>query len=68
MRLLGVIFLCALSFSVALSQPANDNLAGAITLTHGINNCSADAAYTTLNATADLNAGSCWENGPNYNV
>jgi hypothetical protein len=29
--------------------------------------CSANAEYSTINATADLNKGSCWENGPNYN-
>jgi len=40
---------------------------GAADVTSLINSCSADAAYTTLNATADRSAGSCWTNGPNYN-
>ncbi len=44
-----------------------DDYNGAITIVHSANNCSVDAAYSTINATADLNAGSCWENGPNYN-
>ena len=56
------------SFSLAVAQPANDNFASAITIVHSSNNCSADAAYTTLNATSDLSKGSCWTNGPNYNV
>jgi hypothetical protein len=47
-------------------QVTYDEIAGAITLLHSSNNCSIDAAYTTINATADGNAGSCWENGPNY--
>jgi type IX secretion system substrate protein len=61
---LSGIFLYTLSFA----QPANDNFVSAITIVHSSNNCSANAAYTTINATADLNAGSCWENGPNYNA
>ncbi|HNP94173.1 MAG TPA: hypothetical protein PKJ63_01045, partial [Cyclobacteriaceae bacterium] len=44
-----------------------DDYNGAITIAHTVNNCSANAAYSTINATPDLNAGSCWENGPNYN-
>ena len=46
----------------------NDEFAGATTLIHSSNNCSANAAYTTVNATADGLTGSCWENGPNYTV
>jgi Zn ribbon nucleic-acid-binding protein len=57
-----------ISVSTALAQPANDNLASATVITHSSNNCSANAAYTTVNATADGLAGSCWENGPNYTV
>ncbi|PKP45820.1 MAG: hypothetical protein CVT95_08055, partial [Bacteroidetes bacterium HGW-Bacteroidetes-12] len=53
---------------IAFSQPINDNIAGATTLIHSANNCSANAAYTTINATADGIMGSCWENGPNYTV
>ena len=44
-----------------------DDIAGATTIVHSSNNCSANAAYTTVNATSDGIAGSCWENGPNYN-
>ncbi|MBI2269500.1 MAG: CSLREA domain-containing protein, partial [Bacteroidetes bacterium] len=33
-----------------------------------INSCSADAAYTNVNATADQSKGSCWGAGPNCNV
>jgi Zn ribbon nucleic-acid-binding protein len=51
-----------------LAQPANDNFASATSITHSSNNCSSDGAYTTVGGTADLSAGSCWENGPNYNV
>jgi len=51
-----------------LAQPANDNIGSATVIMHSSNNCSADAAYTTVNATADQIKGSCWENGPNYNV
>ncbi|MCC7332911.1 MAG: T9SS type A sorting domain-containing protein [Flavobacteriales bacterium] len=64
-----ILLLISISIPVLLfSQPANDNVAGAITLTHSANNCSANAAYTTIAATADGNSGSCWENGPNYTV
>jgi hypothetical protein len=38
------------------------------TLISDLNNwCSPNAEYSTLNATADKNKGSCWANGPNYN-
>jgi gliding motility-associated-like protein len=43
-----------------------DFKAGAIELTDLNNWCSADAAYTTLNASADGNRGSCWNTGPNF--
>jgi hypothetical protein len=57
------------TFTLCINTTAtNDEYAGAITLTHSANNCSANAAYTTLNATPDKVTGSCWENGPNYNV
>ncbi|MCB0496101.1 MAG: hypothetical protein KDC79_08180, partial [Cyclobacteriaceae bacterium] len=52
----------------AFSQPANDNFANAININSLVGACSSDAAYTTVNATADLNAGSCWDTSPNYNV
>ena len=53
---------------IAYAQPANDNKASAIDVTSLINGCSADAAYTTINATADQAAGTCAPNGSNYNV
>lgn len=54
---------------MVLAQPSNDDFANAIDITPLINSCSADAAYTTNGATADLNAGSCWNNsGPQLNV
>jgi len=53
---------------VAFAQPANDNLGGSINISGIINGCSANAAYTTTAATADLFAGTCAPNGPNYNV
>ncbi|HCM76793.1 MAG TPA: hypothetical protein DIS90_10450, partial [Cytophagales bacterium] len=48
---------------VAYAQPANNNFAGAIDVTGLIGTCSSDALYTTVAATADLNAGSCWNTG-----
>jgi len=39
----------------------------AIELTDLNNWCSPEAAYTTMNATADELKGSCWNSGPNYN-
>ena len=51
-----------------IAQPVNDDFANAIDVTSIINSCSADAAYTTINATSDLNAGSTWNTSPDYNV
>lgn len=56
------------AMTVSLAQPANNNFASATSVTGLINSCSPNAAYTTLAATADQAAGSCWSNGPNYNV
>ncbi|MBL7860206.1 MAG: hypothetical protein JNJ65_03535, partial [Cyclobacteriaceae bacterium] len=50
------------------AQPSNDNYGAAIDLSTIINLCSADAAFTTVNATADGLKGSLWDSGPNYNV
>ncbi len=50
------------------AQPSNDNFANAIDVTSIINSCSATAAYTTINATGDLNPGSNWNASPNNNV
>ncbi|MCK4630787.1 MAG: hypothetical protein KAT40_05050, partial [Bacteroidales bacterium] len=44
-----------------------DFKAGAIELTDLNNWCSADAAYTTISASADESKGTCWNTGPNYN-
>ncbi|MCB9364819.1 MAG: T9SS type A sorting domain-containing protein [Flavobacteriales bacterium] len=56
-------------FSInVFAQPANDNFASATTIIHSTNNCSANAAYTTVGATSDGIKGSVWENGPNYTV
>jgi len=56
------------SIGWAMAQPANNNFASATNITGLINSCSANAAYTTLAATPDQSAGTCWSNGPNYNV
>ncbi|MFS4494097.1 gliding motility-associated C-terminal domain-containing protein [Maribacter sp. 2308TA10-17] len=61
------VLLCFVNFSFS-QVPSNDDFSNPIDLTGLINNCSSDAAYTTLNATPDLNAGSCWADGPNANV
>ncbi len=54
---------------VSYSQaPINDDFTNPIDVTSLINACSADAQFSTLNATPDLNAGSCWAFGPNANV
>ena len=63
----GFVLLFLIAFN-SIAQPANDNFASATVITHSSNNCSANAAYTTVNATADGLTGSCWENGPNYTV
>ncbi|MBS1542084.1 MAG: T9SS type A sorting domain-containing protein, partial [Bacteroidetes bacterium] len=56
------------TFSLCLSDvPDYNYYEGAADVTSLINGCSTNAAYTTLNATADRAAGSCWSNGPNYN-
>ncbi|MBE7441930.1 MAG: hypothetical protein HS119_05690 [Flavobacteriales bacterium] len=68
MQKITLFILFSISSFIIYAQPVNNNIAGAIILTHTSNNCSANAAYTSLAATADGNAGSCWENGPNYNV
>jgi len=56
------------TFTLCVSDSIDyDYKAGAIELTDLNNWCSADAAYTTLNASADELKGSCWNTGPNYN-
>ncbi|MBU2946848.1 DUF6923 family protein [Zobellia uliginosa] len=57
------------SFKLCLSDtPTNDYLEGAINIDSFMNGCSADAAFSTLGASADRNAASCWGTGPNRNV
>ncbi|CAM4346780.1 lamin tail domain-containing protein [Zobellia nedashkovskayae] len=61
-----IIFLMTVE---CFAQPSNDDYANAINVSSLINTCSADAAYTTVGATPDLNAGSNWNNGgPLHNV
>ncbi|CAN5463766.1 hypothetical protein BH09BAC3_BH09BAC3_15980 [soil metagenome] len=64
------LILISLLFSgfFAFGQPANDIKVNATIVTGIINGCSANAAYTTVAATADQAAGTCAPNGPNYNV
>ena len=68
MKKIALSLLLSISSILIYAQPANNTIAGAVVLTHSSNNCSANAAYTTIAATADGLTGSCWENGPNYNV
>ena len=57
------------SFSLCIdTTPSYDYFAGAIDIDTLKGTCSADAEYTTVNATADLNVGTNWNNsGPLYN-
>ncbi|MEX0982162.1 MAG: hypothetical protein WD577_13360 [Bacteroidales bacterium] len=56
------------TFTLALSDAVSyDYYEGAIELTDIHNWSSPDAAYSTLGATPDKNAASCWNTGPNYN-
>jgi hypothetical protein len=56
------------TFTLCLSdQPGYNYYQGATVLTNLENWCSADAAYTTIGASADQAKGSCAANGPNYN-
>ena len=68
MNRLFAILLCFQIGYAAYAQPANDNRASATDVSSLINSCSANAAYTTVAATADQSAGTCAPNGPNYNV
>lgn len=56
------------TFALALDDEVSyDYYEGAIELTDIHNWSSEDAAYTTLGATPDKNAASCWNTGPDYN-
>ncbi len=57
-----------ISTKALASAPGNDLQSGALNISDLINNCSANAAYTSIGATADLSAGACAPNGPNYNT
>ena len=52
-----------------LPPPTNDNFVNATAVTGLINAaCTSGGLYTTLLATPDHSAGTCWSNGPNNNV
>ena len=56
------------TFSIGLDNEVNyDFKAGAYEIADPHNWCSADAEFTTLNASSDEDAGSCWPNGPTFN-
>jgi hypothetical protein len=68
MRLLAFFLLLFVAF-YAQAQPPNDNFASALDISSSINGCTSGGAnFTTVGATADQARGSCWDNGPNYNV
>ncbi|WP_415843498.1 DUF6923 family protein [Zobellia nedashkovskayae] len=57
------------TFKLCLSDtPTYDYLEGALNIDSFMNGCSADAIFSTLGASADRNAASCWGTGPNRNV
>ncbi len=60
--------LLLLTFTDLQAQPINDNIGFATVVPHQANWCSANKAYTTVGATPDGNAASCWNTSPNYNV
>ncbi len=56
------------TFTMELDDNVNyDFREGAQVIPHAADWCSADAAYTTLNASPDRDSGSCWPNGPTFN-
>ncbi len=56
------------TFTLCLDdEPDYDLYEGAIELTNLNNWCSSDAEFTTIGATSDKTAGSCWVSGPTYN-
>lgn len=68
MKIIFTATLIVVSTILGYSQPSNDNQVNAIDVSTLINTCSTDAAYTTLNATSDGAAATCWNTSPNYNV
>ena len=67
-KLLGTIIIIIAITSLSFAQPVNDDFANAVNVSGIINSCSADAAYTNIDATSDKNAASCWNTSPDYNV
>jgi len=56
------------TFSLALDNEVDyDFREGAFEITDPHDWCSADAQFTTLNASPDRDSGTCWPNGPNFN-
>ena len=56
------------TFSLQMNTTADyDYYEGAIEIPHTDGWASTDAAYTTIGATPDKNAASCWNTSPNYN-
>lgn len=57
------------SFTLCVDDTVNNDFKDkAIELPHTADWCSADAEYTTINASADEAKGTAWNNGPNYNL
>ncbi|WP_185152472.1 hypothetical protein, partial [Fulvivirga aurantia] len=53
------------TFTLCLEDQVDYDLyEGAVDVTSLINTCSADAAYSTVGASGDRNAGSCWNTSP----
>ncbi|MEZ5198094.1 MAG: hypothetical protein R2764_17400 [Bacteroidales bacterium] len=56
------------TFTICMDNTADyDYYEGAIEVPHTADWCSADAEYTTIGATPDRNAASCWNTSPDYN-
>ena len=56
------------TFTICLNDAVNYNFyEGANDVTSLINSCSANAAYTTIGATADKNPGTCWNTTGGFN-
>ena len=56
------------TFTLCVDEKVDYDLKAGAVVIPSINNwCSSDAAYSTVDASADQNKGSCWANGPNYN-
>ncbi len=56
------------TFSMGLDNSVDyDFKDGAVNIPHTADWCSTDAAYTTINASPDGDAGSCWPTGPAFN-